>query len=272
MTNKLKVGAVSYMNTKPLVWGLEEISDSIELTFAVPSKLSKMFESGLLDVALLPAIRYFGNEEFRIIPDISIAAIGKVESVNLYIKKDIDEINEIALDTNSRTSRALTGIILQKRYGLKPRFVDWQGGIDFQHSRSDAVLLIGDDAMRVNNSNYIVLDLAEEWHKLTRLPFVFAFWVTKNGTKLNGFDKILLKAKNDGLNAIDEIAAIESKRLGFSTEVCKKYLSESIKYDLGEIEIKGLETFYGLALEIGLLKNDNGQNDTKNIIKFYKDE
>lgn len=266
---KLRVGAVSYMNTKPLVWGLENREDIIDLFFEVPSKLGKMFEDGLLDVALLPAIRYFGNSQYRIIKDISIAAKGRVDSVNLYIRKNIDNIKEVALDTSSLTSRVLTAIILKKSYGVSPRFTDWHNGTDIKSTRSDAVLLIGDDAMRIEDDDYKVLDLAEEWYKLTNLPFVFAFWVTRSDTKLEGFDKILLETKLNGIRAIDQIAPIESKRLNFSVEVCKKYLSKSINYDLGNDEIKGLNKFYEFALELGLLNNNDENIDKENYIKFY---
>lgn len=271
MQKKLKVGAVSYMNTKPLVWGLEEQNDSIELFFDVPSKLCKKFEQGLLDVALLPAIRYLGMENWCVIPEISIAAQGKVDSVNLYVKKSCKEISEVALDTSSRTSRALTEIILKKKYGLKPKFIDWVNGINLEKSNADAILLIGDDAMRINNSDYKILDLAEEWYDLTNLPFVFAFWVTKRDTDLNGFDKILLKTKENGLNAIDKISEIESKRLGFSKDLCQKYLSKSIRYDLGENEIKGVKQFYEFAIETGVVNSDSKTTTLNNHIEFYKE-
>ncbi|MGR3319699.1 MAG: menaquinone biosynthetic enzyme MqnA/MqnD family protein, partial [Candidatus Anammoxibacter sp.] len=182
MSDKLKVGAVSYMNTKPLVWGLEKMHDVVELYYEVPSRLCQMFDNGLLDVALLPVVRYFENDKYRVIPDISIATKGLVESVNLFLKKDISGINEVALDISSRTSRALTAIVLREQYGLSPKFVDWKDGLDIDSSNSDAVLLIGDDAMKIKSDKYRVLDLGDEWFKLTQLPFVFALWVTKCDT------------------------------------------------------------------------------------------
>lgn len=276
MHDKLKVGAVSYMNARPLVWGLEKMQEVVELYFEVPSKLCQMFDDGLLDVALLPAIRYFDNDEYRIIPGISISTKGMVESVNLFLKKDINSIKEVALDTSSLSSRVLTAIILQKRYGLNPDFVDWNNGLDIDRSNSDAILLIGDNAMKIKNQKYMVLDLGDEWYKLTHLPFVFAFWVTKCDKKLHGFDKILQKTKKNGIKAIDEISEIEAGRLNFSKHECLYYLSKSIIYDLGENEVKGLKKFYDYALKLGLIGQNNHvkvMNNTKQdancSIKFY---
>lgn len=271
------------MNAKPLVWGLEKRKDilerlDLELYFDVPSKLCQMFDNGLLDVALLPAVSYFEDDKYRIIPGVSISTRGMVESVNLFLKKDVNRIKEVALDTSSRTSRALAAIILKKRYGLNPDFTDWDNGLDIDKSSSGAVLLIGDNAMKFNDQRYKVLDLGNEWYKLTRLPFVFAFWVTRCGTKLHGLDKILQKTKEDGIKAIDEIAAIEAERLNFSKEKCLNYLAKSIRYDLGKSEVKGLEKFYEYALEMGLINQgdhaeaaNNIKQDARRFIKFYRE-
>lgn len=278
MVKKFRVGAVSYMNTKPLVWGLEKRKDLVDLFFEVPSKLSQMFEKGTLDVALLPAVSYFGHEKYRIIPGISIAAKGFVKSVNLFLKKDINKIKKVALDTSSQTSRILTVVILKKRYGLNPEFKDLSKGIDIERTDADAVLLIGDNAMNVKDNKFEVIDLGDEWYKLTSLPFVFAFWVTKRNTKLNGFDKILQETKEKGIKAIDEIAAIESKRLNFTKEECASYLSKSILYDLQEEEINGLKRFYDYALDMDLICQ-NSKRDVYSVtnqnhndfVKFYSD-
>lgn len=267
MSDKLRVGAVSYMNTKPLVWELERMDDTIELYFEVPSTLSTMFDNGLLDVALLPAVRYLEDSSYRIIPDISISANGMVESVNLLLKKDISSLQEVALDTSSRTSRILTAIILNKRYSLTPDFIDWDGGVDVDGCNSDAVLLIGDNAMRIEGRKERTLDLGDEWRKLTNLPFVFALWVTKRDTDLRGFDRILQNTKRNGLAALEKIAEFESKRLGFSKEVCLNYLGSSIQYNLGRREIDGLVEFYNLAAEMGLIEQN--VHSEQPFIKFY---
>ncbi len=276
MTDKLKVGAVSYLNTKPLVWGLDKMDGIIDLHYEVPSKLFKMFAGGLLDIALIPIIRYFGNEDYRVIPDISISSKGRVESVNLYVTGDVNNIKTVALDTSSLTSRALTAVILKKRYNLSPDFIDWNNGPDIATSGADATLIIGDNAMKPYDNKYKVLDLGEEWMNLTGLPFVFAVWVTKDGADLRGFDKVLKEAKENGINSLEKIAEAESKRLNFSKEVCLNYLSKAIHYDLGKDEINGVEKFNEYTLELGLQakaeagnKVINSSQSENGCMRFY---
>ncbi len=268
MTGKLRVGAVSYMNTKPLVWGLESYKDIADFYFDVPSKLYQVFSQGDLDIALLPAVCYFEKNSYRIIPNISISTYGRVESVNLYLKKDIKDVKVVALDTSSRTSRILTAIILRKQYGLNPDFINWDKGLSIDESQADAVLLIGDNAMKIHDSKYRILDLGNEWQDLTGLPFVFAVWVTKCDTILNGFDKILQKAKDEGIKAIEKIAESEAKRLGFTKEICSNYLRNAIRYDLGEEELQGVRKFYEYGVELGLIKK--AKDEGEKLIRFYK--
>lgn len=280
MRDKLRVGAVSYMNARPLVWGLEEKKNLIDLHLDVPSRLCKLFEEDNLDIALLPAIAYIRNASYRLIPDISISSKGAVESVNLFLKRDINEIKEVALDMSSLTSRALTSIILEERYGLRPRFIDWDKGLDLAGPSPDALLLIGDNAMKQKADKFkTVLDLGNEWHKLTGLPFVYAFWVTRAGKRLHGFDRTLKETKEAGLNALEEIAGIEAKRLNLPKSDCLRYLSSSIHYDLGESEIKGLKRFYSYAIKMRLANrqvsnnNINKPGDVEEVcIKFYGEE
>ena len=116
---------------------------------------------------------------------------------------------------------------------------------------ADAFLVIGDDAMKVREEGFIILDLGGEWYELTGLPFVYAVWATKAESKLKGLSELLVDAKEHGLKCINEIADIEAKRLEMEKERCFRYLKESIKYNLGEQEIRGLKTFYDYALEMG---------------------
>ena len=267
MTGKLRVGAVSYMNTKPLVWGLESYKDIADFYFDVPSKLYQRFNQGDLDIALLPVVCYFENDSYRIIPNISISTYGMVESVNLYLKKDIKDVKVVALDTSSRTSRILTAIILKKRYGLEPDFTNWDKGLNIDKSPADAVLLIGDNAMKIHDNKYRIMDLGSEWLDLTGLPFVFAFWVTKSDTILNEFGDILQKAKEEGQREIEKIAEAEAMRLGFTKEVCSNYLRNAIRYDLGEEEQQGVRKFYEYGVELGLIGKANDEGG--GLLRFY---
>lgn len=249
---KLKIGVVPYMNAKPLIYGLEKQSDKIDLLYAVPSKLPEKLEKGELDIILMPSVNYFRGYGYKIIPGTSISSNGPVESVKLFIKTpEIEKIKVVALDKDSLTSCVLTKIVLWKRYSLKPEFITLEDKSKFYNKYADAFLVIGDDALKLQEGGFTVLDLGYEWKELTGLPFVYALWVIRSKFKINGMDKILTDAKENGLKSLDKIAYLESKRLNLEKGRCLRYLKESIRYNLSEQEVKGLRSFYNYALEMG---------------------
>ena len=134
---------------------------------------------------------------------------------------------------------------------MKPEYITLDDKRKIYNEYADAFLVIGDDAMKVQEEGFIILDLGQEWKKLTGLPFVYAVWVTKSESKLKGLGELLVDAKEHGLKCVNEIADTEAKRLEMKKERCLRYLKESIKYNLGEQEICGLKTFYDYALEMG---------------------
>ncbi len=249
---KLKIGVVPYMNEKPLIYGLEELSDKIELVYNVPSILPGMLNKKDLDVTLIPSISYFKGTDYKIIPGSSISSNGPVESVKLFVRtSSVEKVKVVALDNDSLTSRVLTKIILWKKFSLKPDFIPLEDKQKVYNEYADAFLIIGDDAIKIKEKGFIVLDLGHEWKELVGLPFVYAIWVTRSESNLHGFDKLLIEAKDRGLKSLDKIASLEAKRLQLRKECCLRYLKESIKYGLDKQEIRGLEQFYNYALEIG---------------------
>jgi chorismate dehydratase len=250
---KLKIGVVPYMNAKPLIYGLEKQSDKIDLLYGVPSVLPEKLEKDELDVVLMPSVNYFrGGNGYKIIPGSSISSSGPVESVKLFIKAPaIEKIKVVALDKDSLTSCVLTKIILWKRYSLKPEFITLEDKSKIYNEYADAFLVIGDDALKLQEEDFTVLDLGQEWKELTGLPFVYAFWVTRSKSELHGVGKLLTDAKEHGLKSLNKIAGLEAERLKLGKDRCLQYLKESIRYNLGEQEIKGLKSFYNYALEMG---------------------
>ncbi len=248
----LRIGVVPYMNVKPFIYGFKGNSNKIDIVYGVPSLLPNMLEEEKLDIILMPSVGYFRGSGYKIIPGSSIASNGLVESVKLFIKApSIEEINTVALDKDSMTSCVLTKIILWKRYSLKPEYITLDDKQKIYNEYADAFLVIGDDAMKVREEGFTVLDLGQEWYELTGLPFVYAFWVTKSGSKLHGLSKLLIGANEYGLKHINEIADSEAERLKMGKSRCLRYLKESIKYNLGDLEIRGLRSFYDYALEMG---------------------
>ena len=276
MRKSLRIGAVPYLNTKPLVAGIEGGS-GVELRLAVPSQLPDLLEQGELDVALVPSIEYLRGRPFFVIPDTSIASRGAVESVLLFLRVPrVRDVKRVALDESSLTSAALARIILQERYGLRlssVEYVPWPRNQDLNDTQADAVLVIGDNAMkmasgmrnaecRMRSSGSGIphselrtphfLDLGAEWKALTGLPFVYALWVTSKKGLVDSTRRLLNEAKRKGLAALPEIARREANRLGLEPGFCLRYLSENICYELGEEEVAGLRQFYRYALSMGL--------------------
>ncbi len=257
--DKLKIGVVPYMNAKPFIYGFQEKADKIDIVYGVPSILPGMLENDELDVISMPSVGYFRSTGYEIIPGSAIASNGLVESVKLFIKApSIKKIRTVALDKDSMTSCVLTKIILCKKYSLKPEYIILEDKQKIYNEYADAFLVIGDDAMKVREEGFIVLDLGQEWNELTGLPFVYAVWVTKSGSKFHGLSKLLIDAKERGLKLLDDIADAEAGRLRMEKKRCLWYLTESIKYNLGEKEINGLKSFYDYALEIGEVKEGVG--------------
>jgi chorismate dehydratase len=249
---KLKIGVVPYMNAKPLIYGLIKQSDKIDLLYGAPSTLPEKLERGELDIILMPSVNYFRGNGYKIIPGSSISSSGPVESVNLFIKTPtIEKIRVVALDKDSLTSCVLTKIILWKRYSMKPEFIKLKDKSKIYNEYADAFLVIGDDALKLQGEDFTVLDLGQEWKELTGLPFVYAFWVAKSKSKLHGVERLLNDAKEHGLKSLNKIACLEAERLKLGRYRCLRYLEESIRYDLGEQEIRGLKSFYKYALEMG---------------------
>src|SRR5262245_12765440 len=148
MGERIRIGAVNYLNTKPLICDLEELAPEVELVLDVPSRLADQLAAGELDVGLIPIIEYFRADCYSIVPDIAIATRGPVLSVTLFSRSPWPQIRKVALDAGSRTSAALTLILLRKRYGVTPEVVSLPLETSADDIEADAVLLIGDRAMR----------------------------------------------------------------------------------------------------------------------------
>ena len=162
---RIRIGAVNYLNTKPLIHDLEELAPEAELILDVPSRLADRLQVGELDVALIPVIEYFRAGTYSVIPDISIASNGPVLSVTLFSRTPWTGIRRLALDEGSRTSSALAQILLRRRYGVQPELVPLSMNHQAEDVDADAVLLIGDRAMRACLPGFLhAFDLGQEWH------------------------------------------------------------------------------------------------------------
>lgn len=256
MTPTIRVGAVSYLNAKPLYYRLCEFEPNVRLSMDVPSRLAEQLADGSLDVALIPSIEYLRGVDlgYSILPGFAIAARGPVRSVKLFSRVPWRQVRRLALDAGSRTSQALARIWLDERHGVRPAIVEELPlGVSVLESTADAVLVIGDRAMKVpSESFHDVVDLAEAWVQLTGLPFVFALWVVRGGVELGDLPDALEQSRTEGLAHAAELARTHGPRLGLDFTTCYDYLTKILSYNLGEPEIAGLQRFAGMAARLGL--------------------
>lgn len=253
----LRVGAVSYLNARPLYHRIAQHAPDVRLTLDHPSRLAESLSRGDLDVALIPSVEYLrgaATQGYRIIPNIAIAARGPVRSVKLFSRLPFAAIDRLALDEGSRTSQVLCRVWLDAAHGVRPsRIEPLPIGVSALESTADAVLVIGDRAMKVPDTPFAhVVDLAEAWNALTGLPFVFALWVARAGVDLGTLPEALAACKAQGLAEAAELAREHAPRLGLEYQTCLDYLTRVLSYDLGASERAGLSRFAHMAAALGL--------------------
>ncbi len=257
-----RIGAVSYLNSKPLIYELEEaIGDRSVLTLELPSKLASDLSSGTIDIGLIPVVEYFQQPEFRIISDAVIACRGPVWSVRIFFRCEPCKVRTLALDEGSRTSAALSKVLFHHRFGFIPNTIPLKMSDDPTLSPADAVLVIGDRAMHPEKfketfrSNW---DLGQSWLEETGLPFVFAMWVarTKDFATLE-WKATLEKTRNAGLGNVRSIASCAAMKYGLSAEQCIDYLTNYIRFFLHNDELAGLNEFRHRCKAIGLIQTHN---------------
>ncbi len=250
----LRIGAVSYLNSKPLIEGFSLALPQASLLLDVPSRLADELQKGRLDVALIPSVEAFSDPEYVIVSDACVATRGPVMSVKLYSRVHPGEIRTLALDEGSRTSACLAKVILNERFGVQPRIETLPLDKDTRSTSADAILLIGDRAMHAPvESFHTVWDLGETWLDWTGLPFVFAMWVARRDVDLRGVGAALSAIRDIGVQAIPEIAQRECASLGLSPSVAENYLKHNLHFQLGPAERQGLRQFHQLAGEQGLV-------------------
>ena len=254
-TNRtIRIGAVSYLNTKPLVYQLEAFAPHARVSFDLPSRLADDLAAGQLDVALIPSVEYFHKSDYVILSDACIGCRGPVLSVKLLSRVPMRQIRSLALDEGSRTSVALVQILLDERYGIRPRLEPFSIGHRPDEMDTDAVLVIGDRAIHPGPSSFVhEWDLGDQWCKWSELPFVFAMWIARRDFADQQTEAALAAARDAGVENLRVIAATEAASYGLSVEECASYFRESLHFYLGESERQRLELFRTHALQRGFV-------------------
>jgi chorismate dehydratase len=250
MPQKLRIGSVSYLNAKPLIYGLER-DERVELHLAVPSKLLDGLREQRYDVALLPVIDYQRMEGLRVVPSGGIGSDGETLTVRIFSRRPMEQIERLACDTDSHTSVALARVLLAERYDRRPEFVDLRaeaaGGYD-------ALLLIGDKVVCEEPRGFpYQIDLGQTWKETTGLPFVFAVWMARVGVELGDLPEKLKTAKRAGLQHVDQLVEQFAVPRGWPAEVAQRYMTAHLKYDVGSRELQAIRLFHRLAAKHGVL-------------------
>lgn len=245
VAQRLRVGSVSFLNAKPLIYGLEN-DPSVELSLEVPSALLEGMRQRRYDVALLPVIDHQRMEGLRLLTSGGIGCDGPTLTVRVFSRAPVDQIRTLACDSDSHTSVALARVLFAERYGSVPEMVPLSSfdGADAKAAK----LLIGDKVVSEEPSGFPhQLDLGEAWKRLTGLPFVFAAWMARDDVDLGDLPQQLSRSKRDGLANVDRIIARDAAVRRWPADVARRYLTQYLQFDIGPQQVAAIERFHSLA-------------------------
>ena len=256
--DRVRVSAVSYLNTRPLVHGIERLP-RFQVRYDIPADCARLLHEHAVDIGLIPSIEYLRGAPYRIVPDVAIASRGPVASVAIFTTKPIREVKSIAMDTSSRTSVALTRVLCARHFRIQPRFESRAPDIADMLAHCDAALIIGDNALfhsalRTPHSALEKVDLGDVWTQMTGLPFVYAFWAGRADALTADDVAALQRARDEGVKIPEQLAREFLKDAPPERQaIGGQYLRHNIRYHLGEDERAALEAFYRYGAEAGVV-------------------
>jgi chorismate dehydratase len=261
VSSRVRLGAVGYLNARPLVYGLDDVP-RFDVRNDTPSECARLLHAREIDVGLIPSIEYLRGGPYRIVHDVAIASRGPVASVALYTTRPMKDVRSVAMDTSSRTSVALVGVLCARLFRIEPALESRGPDLDDMLKHCDAALIIGDNALLLDHTRaqragqraaVEKIDLGDAWTTMTGLPFVYAFWAGRPDA-LNAADvETLQRARNAGVTQPETIARQYFPDSPAHQAVGARYLQDNIKYYLRDEDQAGLETFYRYAAEAGLV-------------------
>lgn len=246
----MRLTAVSYLNTKPFIYGLfrSDLAEMIDLSLDIPAVCAQKLLSGEADIALTPVAIIPQLPEAHLVSDYCIGSMGKVKTVCIFSEKPLSEVKTILLDFHSKSSVALTRVLCEKHWRVAPALVPAAEGFENQIVGDTAGLIIGDRAIGRERGFPYVYDLGEAWAAWTGLPFVFAAWVSTRplhpeiAARFNAALRL-------GLDHLPELLKILPTMPNFDVE---SYFRENISYELDEPKWQALNRF------LGYLSGENG--------------
>lgn len=249
----VRLGAVSYLNVRPLVAGLDQ-DPGVSLRFDVPSVCARLLNDGTIDLGMVPSITWLDRPVDRIVPGVCIGSEGPVTSVALFTRREMTAVRTVALDASSRTSAALVRILCRRYFSIDPVFLTQPPDVSAMLGKADAALLIGDPALFLDHRALGLqkLDLGELWTGMTGLPFVWAFWSGPEDAATPSTVRRLQAAAARGISHLDAIATTYCEGAPARAAIARAYLREHMRYGFGPREVEGLRTYYREVAELGL--------------------
>jgi predicted solute-binding protein len=258
MSGRVRLGAVAYLNARPLVFGLEG-HPRFDVRYDTPSECARLLHAHEIDVGLIPSIEYLrGPQPYAFVPGPAVTSSGPVVSVALYTRREPRDIRTVAMDSSSRTSVALVTILMRRMLNVEITGTPMAPRLDAMLDRADAALIIGDTALFLDHAaaGAQKIDLGAAWTLTTGLPFVYALWVGWPDAVSRDDAACLQHARDAGVTNVDAIAATHCPGDVSRQAIVRSYLRDNIHCFLGCEEIEGLKTFYRYATELGLVSYD----------------
>ncbi|MFO7694930.1 MAG: menaquinone biosynthesis protein [Vicinamibacterales bacterium] len=252
--SRLRLGAVEYLNARPLVYGLHRRADRFDVRFDVPARCAELLHAGQVEAGLVPSIEYLRGGPYVAVPGVAIGSDGPVASVAVFSRVPIDRVRTVALDASSRTSVALFSVLCARYFGIAPEVQVMPPDPQRMLAASDAALLIGDAALLFDHAEAGVLktDLGLAWREYAALPFVYAFWFGRPGLLTGGDVAALGEACRLGVAHADDVARQHFPDDAARAAVGARYLRDNVNFGFAERELAGLTRFYRDAAELGL--------------------
>lgn len=240
---KIKISAVSYLNSKPFIYGLQhaDLINEIDLSLDIPSTCAQKLITDKADIGLIPVSAIPQLKEYYIISDYCIGAEGKVTSVMLYSQVPLNEIKKVLLDYQSLTSINLVKVLAKNYWKISPKWTPAEPDFETHINETTAAVIIGDRTFGLNNKYKYSYDLSEEWQKFTQLPFVFACWIANKklpDTFISRFNNALKKGLDNRAVLINELKVKDEYFTGLDL-----YLNNSISYDYDISKKQALQLF-----------------------------
>lgn len=265
MSEPIRLGAVSYLNARPLVWQLDH-DPRFAVRFDIPARCADLLHAGEIDLGLIPAFEH-GRLNYVAVPHVAIASWNHVESVALFTRKPMRDVRRIALDTSSRTSANLVRLLCAAWFEIDATFVPAAPDLATMLQDADAALIIGDPGLFTDPDALGVtkIDLGATWREMTGLPFVWACWSGRPGVASAETCRALRETRDRGIAAVDEIGRAHAPADPARAAFVARYLREAIQFDLSGDYIRGLETYYAMLAEYNLLPH-------RPALTFFPDE